>query len=70
MMSFRSDDDESPWKVAQRSLTRSPYVFKRSFLKGTFLHYAMKLIIRADEISAPETSDGTSFWKIGLEYLC
>ena len=60
MMSVGSDDDESPWKVAQRCLTRSPYVTKRSFLEGTFLQYAMKSIIRADGISAPETLDSTS----------
>ena len=60
MMSIRSDDNESLWKVAQRCLIGSPYVFKSSFLEGTFLPGAMKSIIRADGISAPETSDGTS----------
>ena len=33
MMSTRSNDNESLWKVAQRCLTRSPYVFNRSFLE-------------------------------------
>ena len=60
MMSIRSDNNESLWKVAQRCLTRSPYVFKRSFLEGTFIQYAMKSVIRENGISAPETSDDTS----------
>ena len=60
VMSFRSDDGKSPLKAPQRCLVRSLYIFKRSFFKGILLQCAMKSMVRADRISAAETSDGTS----------